>query len=66
MRVAYVFCRAVNPLLMYEVKVVQSWLPVSEHLKQDSFGHELQRSSDSIVPRNKNVAGPVPFELVLA
>ena len=53
------FCRAVNPLLMYEVKVVQSWLPVREHLKQNSFSHELQRSSDSIVPWSKNVAGPV-------
>ncbi len=58
--------RAFNPLLINEVKVAQSWGPVSEHLKQDSFSHELQRGGDSIIPRIKNVAGPVLFEFILA
>ena len=65
-RVTCVFCRAVNSLLVNEVNVVQSRRPVSEHLKQDRFSHELQCGSDSIIARIKNVADPVLFEFAPA
>src|SRR5947207_1213152 len=58
--------RAFNPLLVNEVPVVKGRLPVSEHLKQDIFGHHLQGSSDSVVARNKNVTGSVLIEFILA
>jgi hypothetical protein len=64
--VAYVFCRAVNPLLVNKVQVTQGRLLVSERLKQDTFGHELQGGSDSVVARNANVARPVLCEFMLA
>jgi len=61
-----VFCRASDPLLVNEVEVIQGWLPAVEHFEQDSFSRHLQGSRDSVVPRNKNVAGSVLGEFILA
>src|SRR6185437_6870778 len=66
MRVAYVLCRTIDPLLMNEVDVAQGRLPVREDLKQDAFGHELQCGSDSIVTRIKNVTVAVLLEFAPA
>src|SRR5262249_13795964 len=63
---AYVLCRAVNPLLVNEVQVTQGRLLVRVRLEQDTFGHELQGGSDSVVARNADVARPVPCEFMLA
>src|SRR5262249_28443223 len=65
-RVAHVFCRALNALLVNEVHVIQSWLPVSERLKQDPLSDDLKGGSDSVVPRITNVARSVLLEFVLA
>ena len=56
---AYVFCRAVNSLLVNKVQVTQGRLLVSEPLKQDTFGHELKAAA-TVLSRETRMS-PDPY-----
>ena len=62
----YVLCGAIDPLLVNEVQVIQGWLSVREHLEKNSFGHDLQGSSDRVVSGVTDVARPEFPEFVIA
>ena len=51
---------------MNEVNVTQRWLFVSANFEQNIFSQKLVRSSDRVIPRIKDVAGPVLLEFGVA
>ena len=63
---AYMFCRALHTLLVNEVNVTQRWLFVGANFEQDIFSQKLVRGSDGVIPRIKDVAGPVLLEFGVA
>jgi hypothetical protein len=59
----------VLPRLAYlvgEVNVTQRGLFVGENFEQDIFSQKLVRSSDCVIPRIKDVPGPVLLEFGVA
>src|SRR6185312_1661947 len=65
-RLAQVFHRAFDALLVNEINIVKGRRPVREHLEHDVFRHELQCGGDGVIPRIEDVAGAVHFEFFLA
>ena len=56
------FGRALPILLVNEVNVIQGRLFVRGNFEQNIFSQKLIRGSDCVIPRIKDVAGPVLLE----
>ena len=60
------FGRTLPTLLVNEVNVIQARLFVRGNFEQNIFSQKLIRGSDRVIPRIKDVAGPVLLELGVA
>ena len=60
------FGRALPTLLVNEVNVIQARLFMRRNFEQNIFSQKLIRGSDGVIPRIKDVAGPVLLEFGVA